>query len=116
VVTKAGLTVELNLLYFYFFLAANSVNNIKSIIGELQERTCIRYFHTLIWKTGGSSPSDRNVMSFHEWSAAERVERHKKNLSRVEDPKTNPQILIRDTLWGSIAFSEIQSNLSYVTF
>jgi hypothetical protein len=45
-----------------------------------------RYFHMLIWKTGGSSPSDRNVMSFHEWSAAERVERHKKNLSRVEDP------------------------------
>ena len=43
VVTKAGLTVELNLLYFYFFLAANSVNNIKSTIGDLQERTCIRF-------------------------------------------------------------------------
>jgi hypothetical protein len=30
--------------------------------------------------------------------------------------KKNPQIHIRDTLWGSIEFSEIQSNLSYVTF
>ena len=28
-------------------------------------------FHTLIWKTGGSSTSD-NFMSFHEWSAVER--------------------------------------------
>ena len=36
-----------------------------------------RLFHTLIWKTGGSSTSDRDVMSFHEWSAVERVERHK---------------------------------------
>jgi len=24
-----------------------------------------RFFHTLIWKTGGSSTSDRNFMSFH---------------------------------------------------
>ena len=40
----------------------------------------------LIWKTGGSSTGDRNVMSFHEWSTAERVERHKNILSRVEDP------------------------------
>ena len=30
--------------------------------------------------------------------------------------KKNPQIHIRDTLWGRIEFSEIQSNLSYVTF
>jgi len=30
VVTKAGLTVELNLVYFYFFLAATNVNNIKA--------------------------------------------------------------------------------------
>ena len=43
VVTKAGLTVELNFLYFYFFLAAKSINDIKSTIGELQERTCIRF-------------------------------------------------------------------------
>ena len=34
-----------------------------------------RFFHTLIWKTGGSSTSDINFMSFHEWSEAERVER-----------------------------------------
>ena len=26
-----------------------------------------RFFHMLIWKTGGSSTSDRNFMSFHEW-------------------------------------------------
>ena len=45
-----------------------------------------RFFHTLIWKTDGSSTSDRNFMSFHEWSTAERVERHNKFLSRVEDP------------------------------
>ena len=35
-----------------------------------------RFFHTLIWKTGGSSTSDINFRSFHEWSEAERVERH----------------------------------------
>ena len=37
------LTVELNLLYFYLFLAANSINIIKATIGELQEKTCIRF-------------------------------------------------------------------------
>ena len=26
------------------------------------------FFHTLKWKTGGSSTSDRNSMSFHEWN------------------------------------------------
>jgi hypothetical protein len=45
-----------------------------------------RFFHKLIRKAGGSSTSDRNVMSFHEWSAAEGVNRHKQIISRVEDP------------------------------
>ena len=40
-----------------------------------------RFFDTLIWKTSGSSTSDRNFMSFHEWSAAKRVERHKKHIT-----------------------------------
>jgi len=34
------------------------------------------FFQTLIWKTGRCSMSNINCMSVHEWSAAERVERH----------------------------------------
>ena len=33
VVTKAGLTVELTFMHFYFFLAAHSVNTIKANSG-----------------------------------------------------------------------------------
>jgi hypothetical protein len=60
-----------------------SQNEIFKCIKNLKNN---RFFHTLIWKTGGSSTSDINCMSFHEWSEAERVERHNKFLSRLEDP------------------------------
>ena len=35
-----------------------------------------RFLHTFLGKTGWSSTSDRNVMSFREWSAAKRAKRH----------------------------------------
>ena len=35
-----------------------------------------RFLHTFLGKTGWSSTSDRNVMSFREWSAAKRARRH----------------------------------------
>jgi hypothetical protein len=36
-----------------------------------------RFWHTFLGKTGWSSTSDRNVMSFREWRAAKREKRHK---------------------------------------
>ena len=36
-----------------------------------------RFLHTFLGKTGWSSTSDRNVMSFREWSAAKRAKRNK---------------------------------------
>jgi hypothetical protein len=36
-----------------------------------------RFLHTFLGKTGWSSTSDRNFMSFREWSAAKRAKRHK---------------------------------------
>jgi hypothetical protein len=53
-----------------------SIYLLKELCVYLNEQSN-RFFHTLIWKTGGSSTSDRNFMFFHEWSAAQRVERHK---------------------------------------
>ena len=35
-----------------------------------------RFLHTFLGKTGWSSTSDRNFMSFREWSAAKRAKRH----------------------------------------
>jgi hypothetical protein len=36
-----------------------------------------RFLHTFLGKTGWSSTSDRNFMSFREWSAAKRAKRNK---------------------------------------
>ena len=36
-----------------------------------------RFLHTLLGKTGWSSTSDRNFMSFREWSAAKRAKGHR---------------------------------------
>jgi hypothetical protein len=36
-----------------------------------------RFLHTFLGKTGWSATSDRNCMSFREWSAAKRAKRHK---------------------------------------
>ena len=44
-------------------------------IGHLRKNN--RFFHTFLGKTGWSFTSDRNFMSFREWSAAERAKRHK---------------------------------------
>jgi hypothetical protein len=65
-------------------LPNNSNVHVTGYISQNEIFKCIKYlknnrfFHTLIWKTGGSSTSDINCMSFHEWSEAERVERHNK--------------------------------------
>ena len=55
----------------------------KSVVPRTQIN---RFLHTLIWKTNGSSTGNRNCISFHELSAAERVERHTQFLSRVDEP------------------------------
>jgi hypothetical protein len=36
-----------------------------------------RFLHTFLGKTGWFSTSDRNFMSFREWSAAKQAKRHK---------------------------------------
>ena len=45
--------------------------------GEGRRFQINRFLHTFLRKTGWSSTSDRNCMSFREWSAAKRAKRHK---------------------------------------
>jgi hypothetical protein len=47
------------------------------VLAPLQKLKINRFLHTFLGKTGWSSTSDRNFMSFREWSAAKRAKRHK---------------------------------------
>ena len=52
-----------------------------NLVGSMYGMSSIkinRFLHTFLGKTGWSSMSDRNFMSFREWSAAKRAKRHKK--------------------------------------
>jgi hypothetical protein len=60
-------TIEIFVCDAYYVMIPSQFRNIKNN----------RFLHTFLGKTGWSSTSDINFMSFREWSAAKRAKRNK---------------------------------------